>query len=61
MDEDVIPAPESLLIFVRKLKEVFDICDVDSDGFIQREYLVELGSEFGYEAEVGTGVQLTNR
>lgn len=60
MDEDVIPEAESLLSFVRKLKEVFDICDEDSDGFIQREYLVQLGSEFGYGEQVGTGVWLTN-
>lgn len=58
MDEDFTPEPKHLLTVVRKLKEVFDICDEDSDGFIHREYLVQLGSEFGHEEQVRTGVLL---
>uniref|UniRef100_A0A7N6A0Y9 FIP-RBD domain-containing protein n=1 Tax=Anabas testudineus TaxID=64144 RepID=A0A7N6A0Y9_ANATE len=52
MDEELIPEHEHLLTFVRKLKEVFDICDEDSDGFIQREHLVQLGSELGHGDQV---------
>lgn len=58
MDEELIPEHEHLLTFVRKLKEVFDICDEDSDGFIQREHLVQLGSELGHGDQVRTGVLL---
>uniref|UniRef100_A0A3Q3E9X0 RAB11 family interacting protein 4 (class II) b n=1 Tax=Labrus bergylta TaxID=56723 RepID=A0A3Q3E9X0_9LABR len=47
MDEECLPEPEHLLIFVRKLKEVFDVCDADSDGLILLEDLVQLGSQFG--------------
>ncbi|GLD66312.1 rab11 family-interacting protein 4 isoform X1 [Lates japonicus] len=52
MDEGFIPEPEHLLIFVRKLKEVFDVCDEDSDGFIRPEQLVQLGSRFGQGEQV---------
>ena len=54
MDEDVIPEPERLLTFVRKLKEVFDVCDEDSDGFIRPEHFVQLGSQFGQAEQVRT-------
>ncbi len=54
MDEDVIPAPEYLLTFMRKLKKVFDICDEDCDGFILPEHLVQLGSKFGQAEQVRT-------
>ncbi|XP_074544923.1 rab11 family-interacting protein 4B isoform X2 [Halichoeres trimaculatus] len=52
MDEDCLPEPKYLLAFVRKLKEVFDVCDGDSDGLIHREELVQLGSQFGEEEQV---------
>uniref|UniRef100_A0A4W6FTS8 RAB11 family interacting protein 4 (class II) b n=1 Tax=Lates calcarifer TaxID=8187 RepID=A0A4W6FTS8_LATCA len=52
MDEGFIHEPEHLLIFVRKLKEVFDLCDEDSDGFIRPEHLVQLGSRFGQGEQV---------
>uniref|UniRef100_A0A671U2I3 RAB11 family interacting protein 4 (class II) b n=1 Tax=Sparus aurata TaxID=8175 RepID=A0A671U2I3_SPAAU len=45
-------APAHLLTFVRKLKEVFDVCDEDSDGFIRPEHLVQLGSQFGQAEQV---------
>uniref|UniRef100_A0AAZ3Q8P7 Uncharacterized protein n=1 Tax=Oncorhynchus tshawytscha TaxID=74940 RepID=A0AAZ3Q8P7_ONCTS len=41
-----------LLLFLRKLKEVFDVCDEDSDGFIRVEHFVDLGSQFGQGDEV---------
>ncbi|XP_070830468.1 rab11 family-interacting protein 4B isoform X2 [Chaetodon trifascialis] len=52
MDEDFIPEPEQLLTFVRKLKDVFDVCDEDSDGFIRPAHLVQLGSQFGQAEQV---------
>ncbi|KAL7404865.1 hypothetical protein ABVT39_020095 [Epinephelus coioides] len=52
MGEDFIPEPERLLTFVRKLKEVFDVCDEDSDGFIRPEHFVQLGSQFGQTEQV---------
>ncbi|XP_033938556.1 rab11 family-interacting protein 4B isoform X1 [Pseudochaenichthys georgianus] len=52
MGEDIIPQSESLLTFVRKLKEVFDVCDEDSDGFILPEHFVQLGSQFGQAEQV---------
>uniref|UniRef100_A0A8C4EBS9 RAB11 family interacting protein 4 (class II) b n=1 Tax=Dicentrarchus labrax TaxID=13489 RepID=A0A8C4EBS9_DICLA len=51
MDEDFAPEPERLLTLVRKLREVFDVCDEDSDGFIRPEHLVHLGSQFGQEEQ----------
>uniref|UniRef100_A0AAZ3S9W0 Rab11 family-interacting protein 4A n=1 Tax=Oncorhynchus tshawytscha TaxID=74940 RepID=A0AAZ3S9W0_ONCTS len=50
--ESVLPDPEQLLLFLRKLKEVFDVCDEDSDGFIRVEHFVDLGSQFGQGDEV---------
>uniref|UniRef100_A0A8C7T1Y0 RAB11 family interacting protein 4 (class II) b n=1 Tax=Oncorhynchus mykiss TaxID=8022 RepID=A0A8C7T1Y0_ONCMY len=41
-----------LLLFLRKLKEVFDVCDEDSGGFIRVEHFVDLGSQFGQGDEV---------
>uniref|UniRef100_A0A8C6U2X3 RAB11 family interacting protein 4 (class II) a n=1 Tax=Neogobius melanostomus TaxID=47308 RepID=A0A8C6U2X3_9GOBI len=41
-DED-----EQLLQVLRRLKEVFDMCDQDADGFIRVEHLVNLGLQFG--------------
>ncbi|XP_029287681.1 rab11 family-interacting protein 4A-like [Cottoperca gobio] len=52
MDEDFLPESERLLTFVRKLKEVFDACDEDSDGFIRPEHFVQLGSQFGQTEQV---------
>ncbi|XP_019939924.1 rab11 family-interacting protein 4B isoform X2 [Paralichthys olivaceus] len=43
---------EHLLTLVRKLREVFDVCDEDADGFIRPEHLVQLGSQFGQEEQV---------
>ncbi|KAM8771780.1 rab11 family-interacting protein 4B isoform 2-T2 [Acanthopagrus schlegelii] len=52
MDEEFTREQEHLLTFVRKLKEVFDVCDEDSDGFIRPEHLVQLGSHFGQAEQV---------
>uniref|UniRef100_A0A8C7UVI2 RAB11 family interacting protein 4 (class II) b n=1 Tax=Oncorhynchus mykiss TaxID=8022 RepID=A0A8C7UVI2_ONCMY len=49
---DVLPDAEQLLLFLRKLKEVFDLCDEDSDGYIRVEHFVNLGSQFGQGDEV---------
>uniref|UniRef100_A0A674IX91 RAB11 family interacting protein 4 n=1 Tax=Terrapene triunguis TaxID=2587831 RepID=A0A674IX91_9SAUR len=38
--------------FLRKLKEVFDVCDEDADGFIRVERFVALGLQFGQGDEV---------
>uniref|UniRef100_A0A6Q2Z5K5 FIP-RBD domain-containing protein n=1 Tax=Esox lucius TaxID=8010 RepID=A0A6Q2Z5K5_ESOLU len=37
----------NLLSFLKKLKEVFDVCDEDADGFIRVEHFVDLGLQFG--------------
>ncbi|XP_042248177.1 rab11 family-interacting protein 4B isoform X2 [Thunnus albacares] len=52
MDEESLPEAGNLLIFLRKLKEVFDVCDEDSDGFIRPEHLLQLGSQFGQTEQV---------
>ncbi|XP_029456564.1 rab11 family-interacting protein 4 [Rhinatrema bivittatum] len=44
--------PENLLRFLRKLKQVFDVCDEDADGFIRVEHFVDLGLQFGQGEEV---------
>ncbi|XP_037327439.2 rab11 family-interacting protein 4B isoform X3 [Pungitius pungitius] len=43
MDEE----PQSLLTFVRKLREVFDACDSDSDGLVRVAHFAQLGAQFG--------------
>lgn len=43
---------EQLLQVLRRLKEVFDMCDQDQDGFIRVEHLVNLGLQFGQGDEV---------
>ncbi|XP_074486546.1 rab11 family-interacting protein 4B isoform X1 [Sebastes fasciatus] len=52
MEEDFVPEPDRLLTFVKILKEVFDVCDEDSDGFIRPEHFVQLGSQFGQAEQV---------
>ncbi|XP_053273979.1 rab11 family-interacting protein 4A [Pleuronectes platessa] len=52
MDEEWNREPEHLLTILRKLREVFDVCDEDADGFIRPEHLVQLGSQFGQEEQV---------
>ncbi|XP_042309587.1 rab11 family-interacting protein 4 isoform X2 [Sceloporus undulatus] len=41
----------SLRHFLQKLKEVFDVCDEDADGFIRVEHFVALGLQFGQGEE----------
>uniref|UniRef100_A0A6Q2XNI6 FIP-RBD domain-containing protein n=1 Tax=Esox lucius TaxID=8010 RepID=A0A6Q2XNI6_ESOLU len=41
-----------LLLFLKKLKEVFDVFDEDSDGYIRLEHFIDLGSQFGQGDEV---------
>ncbi|KAI5628832.1 rab11 family-interacting protein 4A, partial [Silurus asotus] len=45
------PQPEHLMMLVRKLKEIFDMCDEDEDGFIRVEHFVHLGRQFGQTDE----------
>ncbi|KAL2101495.1 hypothetical protein ACEWY4_003256 [Coilia grayii] len=52
MDGNVFPDQEQLLGFLKKLKEVFDVCDENADGFIRVEHLVDLGLQFGQGDEV---------
>lgn len=52
MEGHVFPEQEQLLQFLRRLKEVFDVCDEDADGFIRVEHLVDLGLQFGQGDEV---------
>ncbi|CAN9505339.1 unnamed protein product [Ophioblennius macclurei] len=46
------PNHQHILRFVTRLKEVFDVCDQDADGFIRVEHLVDLGLRFGQGEEV---------
>ena len=52
MEGHAFPDQEQLLQFLRRLKEVFDVCDEDADGFIRVEHLVDLGGQFGQGDEV---------
>ncbi|KAM6966395.1 rab11 family-interacting protein 4A isoform 1-T1 [Tautogolabrus adspersus] len=47
MEGRVCPDQEQLIGFLKRLKEVFDVCDEDADGFIRVEHLVDLGLQFG--------------
>lgn len=52
MEGQFFPDQEQLLLFLRRLKEVFDVCDDDADGFIRVEHLEDLGLQFGQGDEV---------
>ncbi|TRY59590.1 hypothetical protein DNTS_003879 [Danionella cerebrum] len=52
MDANVFPDQQQLLVFLKKLKEVFDVCDEDADGYIRVEHFVDLGLQFGQGDEV---------
>ncbi|KAM8823914.1 rab11 family-interacting protein 4A [Synchiropus picturatus] len=53
MEGRVFPEQEQqLLVFLKRLKEVFDVCDEDADGFIRVEHLLDLGAQFGQGDEV---------
>ncbi|KAM4634634.1 rab11 family-interacting protein 4A isoform 2-T2 [Polymixia lowei] len=54
MEGGVFPDQEQLLQFLKKLKEVFDVCDEDADGYIRVERFVDLGLQFGQGDEVKT-------
>lgn len=55
MEGHVFPDQQQLVHFLRRLKEVFDVCDEDADGFIRVEHLEHLGVQFGQGDEVSTG------
>ncbi|RVE68969.1 hypothetical protein OJAV_G00073150 [Oryzias javanicus] len=52
MEDHASSEPDQLLHFLRRLKEVFDVCDEDADGFIRVEHLLDLGLQFGQPDEV---------
>ena len=52
MEGHVFGDQEQLFQFLRKLKEVFDVCEQDADGFIRVEHLLDLGLQFGQKDEV---------
>uniref|UniRef100_A0A671R3S5 Rab11 family-interacting protein 4A-like n=1 Tax=Sinocyclocheilus anshuiensis TaxID=1608454 RepID=A0A671R3S5_9TELE len=58
MDSTVLPDQEQLLVFLKKLKEVFDVCDEDADGYIRVEHFVDLGLQFGQGDEVRTSLYI---
>ncbi|MBN3314255.1 RFP4A protein, partial [Atractosteus spatula] len=47
MDGQGCAEQEQLLRFLKKLKEVFDVCDQDAAGYIRVEHFVHLGLRFG--------------
>uniref|UniRef100_A0A674MS38 RAB11 family interacting protein 4 (class II) a n=1 Tax=Takifugu rubripes TaxID=31033 RepID=A0A674MS38_TAKRU len=51
-DSESSLADRFLLQFLRRLKEVFDVCDEDADGYIRVEHLEDLGLRFGQGDEV---------
>lgn len=61
MEGRVFPEQEQLLQFLRRLKEVFDVCDEDADGFIRVEHLMDLGLQFGQGDEVRDWKGLGNK
>ncbi|XP_015211519.1 rab11 family-interacting protein 4A isoform X2 [Lepisosteus oculatus] len=52
MDGQGSAEQEQLLRFLKKLKEVFDVCDQDAAGYIRVEHFVHLGLQFGQGDEV---------
>ncbi|XP_061568081.1 rab11 family-interacting protein 4A [Cololabis saira] len=50
--EPRVPDQDQLLRVLRRLKEVFEVCDEDADGFIRVEHLLDLGLQFGQGDEV---------
>lgn len=40
------------MFFLKKLREVFDVCDEDGDGYVRTEHIVDLGLQFGQGDEV---------
>lgn len=56
MEAHVFPEQQRQLVhYLRRLKEVFDVCDEDDDGFIRVEHLEHLGVQFGQGDEVSAG------
>lgn len=51
-DGHAFPNQDQFLHFLKKLKEVFDVCDEDADGYIRVERFVDLGLRFGQGDEV---------
>ncbi|CAL8342872.1 unnamed protein product [Merluccius merluccius] len=52
MEGLMLPDQDQFLQFLKKLKEVFDVCDEDADGYIQVDRFVDLGLRFGQGDEV---------
>uniref|UniRef100_A0A3B3RLI0 RAB11 family interacting protein 4 (class II) b n=1 Tax=Paramormyrops kingsleyae TaxID=1676925 RepID=A0A3B3RLI0_9TELE len=51
MDGNGTPEQQRIL-FLKKLREVFDVCDEDGDGYVRTEHIVDLGLQFGQGDEV---------
>lgn len=60
MEGHVFPDQQQLVHFLRRLKEVFDVCDEDADGFIRVEHLEHLGAQFGQEDEVSASAGISH-
>ncbi|XP_038123490.1 rab11 family-interacting protein 4A [Cyprinodon tularosa] len=52
MERGGFPEQNQILQVLKRLKEVFDVCDEDADGFIRVEHLMDLGLQFGQGDEV---------
>ncbi|XP_035380543.1 rab11 family-interacting protein 4A [Electrophorus electricus] len=52
MDCALFPDQAQLLVFLKKLREVFDVCDEDADGYVRVEHFVDLGLQFAQGDEV---------
>ncbi|KAL4647997.1 rab11 family-interacting protein 4 isoform X5 [Arapaima gigas] len=52
MDSGAGPHADHVLLMVRRLREVFDACDQDREGYLRVERFVDLGLRFGQGDEV---------
>ncbi|KAH0511582.1 Rab11 family-interacting protein 4 [Microtus ochrogaster] len=53
-------APAALLRSVRRLREVFEVCGRDPDGFLRVERVAALGLRFGQGEELGMEVSMSS-
>nr|XP_057905192.1 rab11 family-interacting protein 4A [Doryrhamphus excisus] len=60
MEGDPVRDRKLLLVLLRKLKEVFEACDEDADGFIQVKHLLHIAEQLGQGDEVRTFISFLN-
>ncbi|XP_054616650.1 rab11 family-interacting protein 4A isoform X2 [Dunckerocampus dactyliophorus] len=60
MEGDPVRDKKLLLVLLRKLKEVFEACDEDADGFIQVKHLLHIAQQLGQGDEVRTFISFLN-